>query len=154
MTARTQSSLMVKTDAPTKNDGLLRNVLRANAAISALSGLLFITASQSVAHFLGIAETQVFGSMPGSTFIGALGVVIVLFALGVAYDFTRPTLKQLAMKAIIVADVAWVATSVLILLTGALPLTTAGSWAVLIAGDLVTALAILEYVGLRRLNRG
>jgi hypothetical protein len=48
-------------------------------------------------------------------------------------------------------DALWVSGSVIILFTDLVPLTTVGYWAVAIVADIVAVLAILQYIGLRRL---
>ena len=132
---------------------LLRNTLRANAAFSIISGVLFIVASNGIAAFLGIKEASVFGFLDGPTFILILGIGVLLFGLGVLYDVTRPELRRRDATLILAGDIAWVGISALLLLTRALPFSTAGSWAVLITADIVTVFAIGEYIGLRRLRR-
>jgi hypothetical protein len=52
--------------------------------------------------------------------------------------------------AVIIADVAWVAGSVVLLLSGWVPLTTAGKWLVALLADAVGILAVIQYIGLRR----
>lgn len=49
-------------------------------------------------------------------------------------------------------DVAWVMGSTIILFTNWASLTNAGWWAVTVVADIVTIFAVVQYVGLRRLN--
>lgn len=52
---------------------------------------------------------------------------------------------------VITMDSAWVVLSMLLLLTNALDLNTAGNWAVLIQADIVLTLAVLQIIGVRRI---
>ena len=55
-------------------------------------------------------------------------------------------------NAILLMDIAWVVGSALLLFTGWVSFTTAGWWAVLLVADVVALFAILEFVGIRRLQ--
>jgi hypothetical protein len=102
-----------------------------------------------VAAFLGLENAPIFG-MSAATFIAILGVGLLLYAASLTLAAAQPTINLKFALGTVAANVAWVAASVIILLTGALPLTTAGSWAVLIVADIVLVFAIAQYVGLRR----
>ena len=56
-------------------------------------------------------------------------------------------------RLIVAANAAWVAASFLLLVTNALPLTTAGAWIVMIQADAVLVIIIAEIVAIRRLNK-
>ena len=134
------------TQTQAQADALLRRVLYANSAFSIVSGLIFMLAPAGVADFLGLL------GMAGSTFIAVIGIGILLFAAFVLYTATRERIKPRLAMSIIVMDSAWVLGSAVLLLTGALPLTTAGNWAVLIVADAVSVFAIIEYIGFRRIR--
>jgi hypothetical protein len=125
------------------NSSTLRKALRANAIFSTISGIGFVLLSGPIADFLGL---------PGSSAaILILGIVIVAFAAGLFFITSREEIDRREALAVFVMDVAWVVISAVILLTGALSLTPAGSWAVLIVADMVAVFAIWEFVGIRRL---
>jgi hypothetical protein len=50
----------------------------------------------------------------------------------------------------VIADVAWVLASVVVVVSGWAPLTAAGVWAIMIVADIVAVFAVAQYVGLRR----
>ncbi len=52
----------------------------------------------------------------------------------------------------VLLNVAWVVGSYIILFTNWASLTNAGWWAVAVVADIVTIFAVVQYVGLRRLN--
>lgn len=151
MTSLSQSEPTTVTQSASKAS-LLRRVLRGNAAFSILSGALIALFSGPVAAFLGIAETPIVGLFSGQVLMLEIGLGVLLFGLAVGFVATRPTINRRWAQAILVADVTWVLLSAALLLGQWLPLTTAGSWAVLIVADIVTAFAIAEYVGLRRMK--
>ncbi len=132
------------TQSQLKSDTLLRRALRANALFSTASGALFLLASPQVADFLGLD-----GAAP---FIAVAGIGILLFAAFVLYTATRERINPRLALAITGLDVVWVIGSAGLLLSGALSLTTAGRWAVLIVADVVAVFALIEYVGLRRIR--
>ncbi|MGF1506018.1 MAG: hypothetical protein ACFB51_12940, partial [Anaerolineae bacterium] len=54
---------------------------------------------------------------------------------------------------VIGGNVVWVLFTVAALVGGFLPLTTAGTWALVIIADIVAIFAVLQYIGLRRETR-
>ena len=80
-----------------------------------------------------------------------LGVGVIAFGALCAWVASRETLPQAWARVIFAADIAWVAGSVLVL---ALPATwtTAGIAGIVVVALIVADLAILEYLGLRRLG--
>ena len=149
----TESRAQIQFQSSQSQSSLLRTTLRTNAVFSIISGGLMILASAGIAAFLGIADATILGFLSGSSFILVLGIGVLLFGLGVLYDVTRPEFSRLYATAILVGDIVWVVASAILLLTHALPLSTAGNWTVLIVADIVTVFAIAEYIGLRRLSR-
>ena len=134
------------------SDSLIRNVLKGNAIFSTASGLLFTLASASVAEFIGIADTSIFGLLEGTTFILIIGIGLLLFAGSLVYTATREQVHRPSAWQAILGDFAWVILSYIILVTGAIPFSTTGSWAVLIVADIVLVFGILQWVGLRRMR--
>ena len=154
MTTQVQSNnSYISTHETTGKDQLLRNALRGNGMFSTVSGIAFIVGSSQIADFLGIADADILGLMKGSTFLLITGVSLLLFAGGLFFNSSRSTIiKGLAWEAVAL-DVIWVLGSAIVLLTDALPFTTAGSWAVLIVADIVATFALFQYLGIRRMNK-
>jgi uncharacterized membrane protein YbjE (DUF340 family) len=82
-----------------------------------------------------------------SAFSGLLG-----FAGGLFLNTMRDEIDRVQAALAIAMDIGWVVFSAIVLITGALPFSTAGGWAVLIVADGVTVFAILQVVGLRRMG--
>lgn len=152
MTAQSPIYAQAETVVEADRSQLLRNVLKANAAFSFISGLLLTFASRPVAEFLGIEESSILGVTEGDTAILLLGLLILDFATLVLYVAMRKSLSRFWAREILIADGVWAVASGLLLLTGALPFTTKGSWAILTVADIVLAFAALEWWGLRRMK--
>lgn len=136
--------MTAQTSSQSSKSTLLRRTLQANGIFSGLSGIAFIADAGPLASFLGLTS-----ALP----LLVIGAVLLLHAAILLVKANQePIDPRLAWYAII-GDVAWVIASVEILLTGWLPLTTAGWWAVAIVADIVAVFAIVQFYGLRRQQR-
>lgn len=123
---------------------LLRNALRGNGIFSAASGLIMAVGAGILVQFLG-AGTTLFYIVVG---IG------LLFHAGTLFFNTRTEgINSAFAWYAIIGDVVWVIGTAVILLTDAFNLSPEGKWTLLIIGDIVLTFAIVQYVGLRRMNR-
>jgi hypothetical protein len=121
---------------------LLQSVLTANALFSVVCGMVFVAAARPIAELLGLGVVWP---------VGFVGVGLLAFAAVVWRTAQRLPESRREAVVILTMDIAWVVASVAVLLAG-WPATTAGWWAVAIVGDMVALIAILEYIGLRRLG--
>ena len=125
-----------------ENDRFLRMALRTNASFSALCALLSLFAAQPIAVVMGI---------PDAVWLQALGVQLLAFAGFLVWLATRPRIPSAIAWGVVAADAAWV--------VGTLPLvavdllTTSGIWIALCVADAVALCAILQTVGVRRMQR-
>jgi hypothetical protein len=119
---------------------LLRRALQTDAIVSALFAATFLAASGPLGDLLGI---------PAAALL-ALGAIFLPYAALIWYQASRPTISRRFAWAIILLNVDWVILSAALLIGGFLPLTQIGWWGVLITGDIVAALAVAQYLGLRR----
>jgi hypothetical protein len=127
----------------TSNDNLLRNALRGNSIFSAVSGILLLVDARLLADFMGIESTIPFI---------VIGVGLLLYAANIFLNTrSRPVKKAFGWFAVI-ADIAWVVISAIVLLTDAFDLTSGGKWLVLIIADMVLVFAIVQYIGIRRMK--
>jgi len=134
----------IQTDVEQKDRStFVRNVLKANAVFSSLSGIAFLVAAKPIAAFLGL-------SMPAILTI--TGIILLIFAADVFYLATRKTVNPKGVVAVIAADALWVIGSVILLLTNLVPLTTEGKWAVALVAIAVATFADLQYYGLRKMK--
>ncbi|UYN95017.1 MAG: hypothetical protein KIT25_23885 [Enhydrobacter sp.] len=131
------------------SDRLLRCTLWANAAFSVLSGLGLAVFATPFAAAAAREPIEVLG-LDFALVIRLLGLGVVAFGVLCAWIASRPKLPEVWARAVFAADLAWVAGSVLVL---ALPAswTLAGVIGIVVLALIVADLAILEYLGLRRL---
>ena len=131
----------VQISRPTSSSSLLQRAIQGNGAFSLLSGLIFILAANPVAAFLGGVS---------STVLMALGVGLLIYAADLFFVARQSPIKPLYAWLFIIADIAWVLGSALLLMTDWVAFTNAGWWTVAIVADIVAVFAILQYVGLKR----
>ncbi|TAJ42521.1 MAG: hypothetical protein EPO55_01605 [Reyranella sp.] len=131
-------------------DRLLRRTLWGNAAFSVISGAVLAAFAGPFARAATDAPVSVLG-LDLALLFGLLGVGVVAFGALCAWIASRSHLPQGLARLIFAADIAWVAGSVLVL---ALPAswTTAGIAGIVVLALIVADLAILEYLGLRRMR--
>lgn len=152
MTTQTHPSI---THSDTQPDpaALIRWTLRGNVIFCVAMCLLVFFGMDGIAAYIGFDDVMLFNFISGRAFLMFLVVGVGLFAAFVAYTAYSQPFERTYAWAIFVLDIAWVVVSWLLLATQALPLTTQGSWAVLIVADIVLLFGIVEFVGLRRLNK-
>jgi hypothetical protein len=127
----------------TDNSSFLRNTLLGNSAFSFLSGFASIFFSRAIASFLGLSASWI---------ILALGIGLILYGIEIyAGARANPVHKGIATIAVY-ADFAWVLASAVLIFANLVDFTMAGKWAIAIIADIVLVFAILQFVGLRRLN--
>jgi hypothetical protein len=124
---------------------LLRRALQGNAIFSAITGAIMIFEAGPLATWLGLNLAVV---------LVAAGVILILYALGLFQLARGKSVDRRLAVAAIFLDLAWVAGSAIILLTGVLSLTVAGKWTVGLVADVVAVFAILQFLGLRELSNG
>lgn len=131
-------------------DRLLRRTLWGNAVFSIVSGAVLAIFAGPFAEIAAHAPVTVLGLDLAIVF-ELLGVGVIAFGALCAWVATRETLPQAWARVIFAADLAWVAASVLVL---ALPATwtMAGFIGIVAVALIVADIAILEYLGLRRLG--
>ena len=132
------------------SDRLLRRTLWGNAAFSVVSGVALAIFAHPFADAAAHAPVAVMGLDLAIVF-ELLGLGVVAFGALCAWVASRPTLPGGWARVIFGADLAWVAASVLVL---ALPgsWTTAGIAGIGLVALIVADIAVLEYLGLRRLG--
>ena len=118
----------------------LRQVLIADAATSAASGMLMFAGSSFLTGTLGLP----------TSLLSYAGIVLLPFAALVAYAAARPSLPRLAVWAVIACNALWTVDSVALLLSGWVAPNALGQAFVIAQALVVALLAELEYLGMRR----
>jgi len=132
------------------SDRLLRRTLWGNAVFSVIAGAILVACATPFAAWATHAPVSVAGLELAIVF-ELLGLGVVVFGLLCGWVASRPVLPAEIARAIFVADIAWVAGSALVLLLPA-SWTTAGVAGIAVVALVVADLAVLEYLGLRRLT--
>lgn len=125
------------------SNSLLRRALQGDGLFGIISGLVCIFAASPIASYMGLA-----GSLP----ILVLGIVLIVWGVGLFALSSRAVIDRRLSVTVILANVAWVIGSLIILAADLFALSTGGRWALLIVADMVTLFAIAEFVGLRRMS--
>lgn len=131
------------------SDRLLRRTLWGNAVFSIASGAVLAIFAGPFAGAAAHAPVTLLG-LDLVIVLELLGVGVIAFGGLCAWVGSRPALPQAWARVIFAADLAWVAGSALVLLVPSW--TTAGIAGIVVVALIVADLAILEYLGLRRLG--
>ncbi len=132
------------------SDRLLRRALWVNAVFSVVSGAVGVVFAAPFAAWATDAPLSVAG-LDLATVFELLGIGVVLFGVICGWAASREAVPQGWARVILVADIAWVAASALVLMLPA-SWTTAGIAGIVVVAVIVADIAILEYLGLRRLG--
>jgi hypothetical protein len=111
----------------------------ADAATSAACGLLMVLAAGPLATMLGLPEMLLRGA----------GGALLPFSGALAYMSLRPKLPRIAVGAVVLVNGLWAADSVLLLMSGWVAPTLAGTVFILAQAGAVGLYAALQSVGLR-----
>jgi hypothetical protein len=125
------------------SNNLLRRALQGDGLISAALGLLGAIAAGPIASFMGL---------PNVLPIVVLGIALVIWGMGVYALSSREVIDRRVPTVVILANIAWVVGSAIILAADLFGLSGGGRWGVLLVADAVVLLTIAEFVGLRRVS--
>ena len=138
MQTQTASTTLTQSSKST----FLRRVLRGNALFSLLSGLTFVFAAGPVARFIG----------PNISPAVVLVVGLGLLPFGVmVYRVASADLQQ--ARVITLLDISWVIGSFLLLGLAWSSFSIAGRWFIGLQAEAVATFAVLQIIGLRRLQK-
>ena len=132
------------------SDRLLRRTLWGNAVFSVISGAVLVAFATPFARLATETPVSLAGLELAIVF-ELLGLGVVAFGAVCAWAASREALPRSWAQVIFVADIAWVAGSALVLLLPA-SWTTAGIAGIVVVALIVADIAVLEYLGLRRLS--
>jgi hypothetical protein len=116
----------------------LRRFLALDAAVTGANGLAYLTVSGPLGRLLGVDSGLLLG----------LGAFLAVYAAGVGLLASRARPAALAVRAVIEANLAWSALSLLALPLWLSPTTAGAVWTVLQALT-VAGFAALQYAALR-----
>lgn len=119
----------------------LRQSLRANAAFSTLSGLIFIFACGAIAEFLG--------DLP-PLLVAAVGGQLLLFAGALVWLASLSVIPAAMVIAVIVADLLWVGGTIAIVYADLF--TRGGTVLAILLAAVVLLLAVVQSIGVQRMR--
>ena len=125
--------------------GLPRVVLLADGLVCGLAGVVAVLAAHPAATLLGL-------KWPATLVV--FGTCLLLCGAWFSWRATRRPVGARLVLAVALLNVAWVAGSALILVSGAPALTPEGEWTVGIVAVLVALLAEAQFYALWRTRRG
>jgi hypothetical protein len=140
----------VKEDVMIASDRLLRRTLWGNAVFSVISGAVLVACAGPFAAWATHEPVSVAGLDLAIVF-ELLGLSVVVFGALCGWAASRETLPQGLARLIFAADIAWVVGSALALMLPA-AWTGIGIAGIVVVALIVADIAILEYLGLRRLS--
>jgi len=120
----------------------LRKALMGNALFSTLSGLTILLAQGWVLRILGLAS---------NVNLLILGVGLILFAITLVVNARKQQVKKSDAWIAVLMDVAWVLGSYILIFI--VPFSTEGKWVVGVVAELVLVFAVLQFVGIRRIQK-
>jgi hypothetical protein len=132
------------------SDRLLRRTLWANAILSVGSGAILAALATPFASMATHAPVQVLG-LDLAIVLELLGLGFVAFGAVCGWVASRTDMPLGWARAIFVLDASWVAISAVLLMLPA-SWTLAGIAGIVVVALIVADLAILEYLGLRRIS--
>lgn len=132
------------------SDRLLRRTLWGNAILSVGSGALLAVLAGPFARIATHEPVQVLGIDLATAFL-LLGLGFVAFGALCGWVASRQEMPVGWARAIFALDAAWVVISAVILMLPA-SWTTAGIAGIVVVALVVADLAILEYLGLRKIG--
>ena len=120
---------------------LLKKTLLANALFSDLCGFMLLLGASTIAPLIGFNSPII---------LAVIGVGLMGYGAWLFLNARRavPSLAQAQIA--VVADVAWVIGAAVVILLGVL--NTTGNWILAGVTDVVLCFAILQWVGIRRLQ--
>ncbi|MCP4420993.1 MAG: hypothetical protein GY805_30655 [Chloroflexi bacterium] len=135
----------ISTKTIQQKDTFLRRALQANALFSLTTGTAFVVASGAVARFIG-------ADIP-SYIVLIVGLGLLPFGYMIYRLTAQANIPAKEAGTITVMDVSWVVGSVLLLVLGWSLFSVAGRWLIGLQAEAVATFALLQTIGLRRLQK-
>ncbi|UCC88867.1 MAG: hypothetical protein JSV81_06070 [Anaerolineales bacterium] len=125
------------------NASLLRTALKGNSAFSLLSAAALIAAASPLADFLGLGWPLA---------LTVVGFVLAAHAMVLWWGSSQLMIPRWLVWYAIEGDIGWIIATIVVLVVDPWSFTTGGKWLLAAMGDVVAVFAILQYIGLRRVD--
>lgn len=126
-----------------ERQGLLKKALAGNAVFSVVSGVAILSSNRWLVRFLGLPE---------KVSLVILGVSLIVYAAILWLNARRPKVKITDAWVAVIMDVIWVVGSCALIFL--VPFSLGGKWVVALVAELVLVFAILQWLGIRRVQQG
>lgn len=123
------------------NTKFLKNALLGNALFSIISGLIIIITSSYLQKLFGIVFP-----------FWLIGAGLLPFAAWIIWQARKEQIDTKEIKIIVLADLMWVGGSIVLLCLN-LGISSTGNWIVAAVAVVVADFALLQSIGLRKLNK-
>jgi hypothetical protein len=120
----------------------LKKALTGNAVFSVVSGVAILFANRWLVRFLGL---------PDKASLAILGVSLIVYAVLLWLNARRPKIKITDAWAAVIMDTVWVVGSYVLIVV--IPFSVGGKWVIALVAELVMAFAILQWLGIRRIQK-
>lgn len=124
----------------TQSTPFVRHLLVTDSLVSGATGAVMAVAAPTLESWLGLP----------APLLRFAGVALLPFAAAVGWLALQPSPTRAGVQAIIAANFAWVAASILLLVIGGVNPTALGIAFVIFQAVVVGVLGELQYIGLRR----
>jgi hypothetical protein len=129
-------------DSHSERQQLLRMALLGNAIFSTISGMTLIAAQKWIVELLGL---------PATVNLISLGVGLLVFAVILVLFAQKKPIRLANAWIAVVMDAAWVIGSYPLLFV--VPFSTSGKWIVGIVAEVVMIFALVQWLGIRRIQK-
>jgi hypothetical protein len=125
------------------NTSLVQRALQGDGVFCIVSGAIFALDAGAISEWVGVKPTEI---------ILLFGLFLFIYGLALYALAGRKPLDSRLPMTIIGINAVSVVICVGLLITNPFGFTTAGNWVTLILADVLVALGIWQYVGLRRMR--
>jgi hypothetical protein len=125
------------------NTSLVQRALQGDGVFCIVSGAIFALDAGAISEWVGVKPTEI---------ILLFGLLLFIYGLALYALAGRKPLDSRLPMTIIGINAVSVVICVGLLITNPFGFTTAGNWVTLILADVLVALGIWQYVGLRRMR--
>jgi hypothetical protein len=128
--------------AQSNQTSMVQRALQTDGIVSSISGAVFTLGAGILSPIVGV-ESEI---------VLIFGLLILMYGIGVYVLSNRTPVEVRLAATIIGLNAVFVALCVGLLIADPFTLTTEGKWVLLILADVVVALGIWQYIGLRRMR--
>jgi hypothetical protein len=125
-------------------NSILKLGLLGNAGFSLATGITLLVAGAPIARWIGIHQPLT---------LALIGLLLIPFAAHLWIAARRHTVNRREILYFCAMDALWIVASIVLLITGMMPFTTAGNWTVALVALFVMDFFLLQVIGLARTSK-